>query len=167
MKKLMLILLAIPFLLFSCEETLNELSTIGTFQSTITGDIEKEFDGTAAFVHTITTAAPEGSILAIGLSKLSDQSEIIALGVSNLLADGVNVGTYNLGSSETLFLPSYTVGQESYNLPDPTLTNKIVISSVENTRIKGTFEVNLIEFTSQKTVKIVGTFDALGTTEEE
>lgn len=166
MKKSLLILLAAPFFLLSCQETLDELSSIGTFKSTFTGDVAQQFDGSAAFVHNITTAAPEGSILAIGLSKLSDQSEIIALGVSNLTADGVNVGTYNLGSSETLFLPSYTVGQESH-LPDPTLTNEIVISSVDNTRVKGTFEVNLIEVTSLKKVKIIGTFDALGTTEEE
>ncbi len=166
MKKILPILFALSFLLFSCKETLDELTSIGTFSSTITGDVEKQFDGTAAFVHTITASGTDqGSLLAIVLSKVTDQSEIIGLGITNFLADGVSVGTYNVGNTELIFLPTYQVDQENYSLPDITKTNQVIISSVNDTRVKGSFEINLIEITTQKTVKIIGTFDALGTTE--
>lgn len=171
MKKSILILLAVPFLLFSCKEVLDELASIGTFKSTFTGDVAQQFDGTAVFVHSIKiNTTPNGSSLGIVLSKTSNQDELIALTLTNTSTDGIIAGTYNSDASasgSTLFAPLYSVGQESYSLPDVTLKNQVIISSVGDTIVKGSFEINLIEISSQKTVKIVGTFDALGTTEEE
>ena len=170
MKKSILLLLAIPFLLFSCKDAIEELSSIGTFKSTFTGDVAQQFDGTAAFVHSIkVNTTPNGSSLAIVLSKATNQDELIALTLSNSSTDGITAGTYSydaLGGG-TLFIPFYSNEQESYALPAVTLKNEVIISSVIDSRIKGSFEINLIEITSQKAVKIVGTFDALGTTEEE
>lgn len=171
MKKLVFILLVTPILLFSCQETLDELASIGTFKSTFTGDVAQQFDGTAAFVHSIkVNITPNGSSLGIVLSKASNQDELIALTLTNTSTDGIIAGTYSydaLSGGSTLFVPFYNVDQESYSVPDVTLKNQVIISSVGDTIIKGSFEVNLIEFSSQKTVKIVGTFDALGTTEKE
>lgn len=170
MKKLALLLLITPFILFSCQDALDELSSIGTFQSTFTGDLAQQFDGEAVFVHTITEqATPQGSSLIIALSKASSQDEAIGLSLTDETTVGITAGTYELNSSGsgTIFLPIYTASQVTYGIPDPLKTNKLIISSVENLRVKGSFEVNLIEISSQKSVKIVGTFDALGTTEEE
>jgi len=166
MKKTILLLLALPFFLLSCKDALDDVKSIGTFTSTITGDVEKQFDGTAAFVHTITSSGTDqGSLLPIALSKVTDQSEAIGLGLANFLADGVKEGTYNFGNTELIFLPTYVVDQANYSVPDPTKTNQVIITSLTDVRVKGSFEVNLIELTTQKSVKIVGTFDALGTTE--
>lgn len=170
MKKIALLILVTPLVLFSCQETLDELSTIGTFKSTFTGDVAQQFDGEAAFVHAITEqATPQGSSLIVALSKVSSQDEAIGLSLTNDTVDGITTGTYELNSSGsgTVFIPVYTNDQETYGLPDPLKTNKVTISSVENLRVKGSFEVNLIEITSQKSTKIVGTFDAVGTTENK
>lgn len=171
MKKLALLLLVAPIALFSCQETLDQLASIGTFKSTFTGDVAQQFDGTAVFVHSIKiNTTPNGSSLGIVLSKASNKDELIALTLTNTSTDGVIAGTYNydaIAGGSTLFAPLYNVGQESYSLPNVTLKNQVIISSVGDTIVKGSFEVNLIEISSQKSVKIVGTFDALGTTEEE
>ena len=169
MKKSILLLLALPFLLFSCEDALEELSSIGTFKSSITGTVEHQFDGTAAFVHAINvTDTPIGSTLGIVLSKTTDQSESIALPLYDTETGGIQPGTYNYsigGGSEIQFTPVYTVDNVTYAFPDATKTNRIIISSVGNTQVKGEFELNLMELTTQSAVKITGTFHALGTTE--
>lgn len=170
MKKLILLLLVAPIVLFSCQETLDQLASIGTFKSTFTGDVAQQFDGEAVFVHTITEqATPQGSSLIIALSKASSQDEAIGLSLTNQTTVGITAGTYELNSSGsgTIFLPIYTASQVTYGIPDPLKTNKLIISSVENLRVKGSFEVNLIEATSQKSIKIVGTIDAIGTTENK
>lgn len=171
MKKSLLILLVLPIVLFSCKDALDDLTSIGTFKSTFTGDVEKQFDGTAVFVHSIKiNTTPQGSTIAIVLSKATNQSELIALTLTNSNTDGVVAGTYNydvLGGGTTLFVPAYKTDVDSYILPDVSLTNQIIVSNVGDTSVKGSFEINLIELTSQKTVKIVGTFNALGTTEND
>lgn len=168
MKKSLLILAAIPFLLFSCKDAIEEISTIGTFKSTITGTVEHQFDGTAAFVHTINVNdTPIGSTLGITLST-TDLNELIALPLYDTETSGIQAGTYNYslgGGSEIQFTPVYTVDNVTYSIPDGTKTNRVIISSVGNTQVKGEFELNLIELTTQNAVKITGTFHALGTTQ--
>ena len=139
MKKILPILFALPFLLVSCGDTLEDISSVGTFKSTITGDVDKQFDGTAAFTHIITASGvPQSSVIAIGLSTVSDQSEAIGLGISNFLSDGVIAGTYSFGNTEVIFIPTYVVDQENYS-PDLTKTNQVIITSVTDTRVNGSF----------------------------
>jgi hypothetical protein len=169
MKKIIPILL-LASILFSCKDALEELSTIGTFTSTLTGDVEKQFDGTAAFVHSIkVNTTPNGSSLAVILSKTTNQSEFIALTLSDDSTNGIPAGTFSLAStgSGVLFVPVYVTATENYAFPDVSKTNQVVISSVGDTQVKGTFEVNLIDIDTQKAVKITGTFNALGKTEND
>jgi len=169
MKKILLILFALPFFLSSCEDTLDSITSIATFESAITGDVEKQFDGTAAFVHVINeSTTPNGSILSIALSLATDQSELISLTVSNVTTDGIAAGTYKVGVLDNkghVFLPFYETEAITYNLPVPSAINTITISSVTDLRVKGEFEINVFDVVSNKTVKIVGTFDAAGKTE--
>lgn len=169
MKKSFLILLALPFLLLSCEDALDDIKSIATFESTITGDVEKQFDGNAAFVHSITeSTTPNSSVLTIALSHLTDQSEAIGLSVSNVTADGIVAGTYEvaiLDNKGHVFLPGYITETDNYIVPVPSSVNTVTISSVTDLRVKGSFEINLLDVISNKTVKIVGTFDAAGKTE--
>jgi len=168
MKKINLILLVLPFILFSCDSTDDLLST-GQFDSTFTGSITKEFNGEAAFVHVlVVSSTPKGSSLAIGLSTVANQDENITLTVGESdNTDGIVAGTYILDSNATsgpLFLPSYVNGQEIW-FPNESLTNKIIISSVGNNLVKGSFEINMIKGTSQlDEITIKGTFNAVGTT---
>ncbi len=170
MKKSIILLFAVSVSLFSCKKVVEELEAIGKFTSTISGDVSKQFDGNAAFVHTITVqGTPKGSSLVIGLSLLTDQSETIGLSLLDNSISGISAGTYELNSSGigTTFVPVYTNGQVVYALPDATKTNKITINSVKDLRVEGTFEVNLIEASTQKAIKIAGAFDAVGTTESK
>ena len=168
MKKIYLLLLALPFILFSCDSVDDLLST-GQFDSKITGSITKDFNGEAAFVHAITvTGTPQSSSLAIGLSTVASQSESIVLGITedgNI--DGILAGTYTFNASTTTgpqFLPSYIVDQDIW-YPDPSAVSKVVISSVGESIVKGTFELNLIDALQTDKIKIIGTFNAIGTTE--
>ena len=170
MKKKTLLLFVLPIMLFSCKDAIDELSNIGTFKSTISGDVTEQFDGEAGFVHTLTVdATPKGSSLIIALSKVSDKNTAIGLSLIEDATDGIAVGSYSISSSSsgTAFIPVFTKDNVVYSLPDLTKTNNITISSVENLRVKGSFEVNLIEPTTQKAVKIVGTFDSVGITENK
>lgn len=170
MKKTLFILMLTPLLLFSCKDAIEELSNIGTFTSTITGDVEKQFDGKAGFVHTITAIAiPKGSTLVIALTLVSNQSEAIGLSLISDSSDGIATGSYvtNTSGATAVFVPVYTVDNVTYSLPDLGKINKITVTSVENLRVKGSFEVNLIEPSTQKAVKIVGTFDCAGITENK
>lgn len=169
MKKINLILLALPFLLFSCD-SVDELLSTGQFDSKITGSITKDFNGEAAFAHIITVdGTPQSSSLTIALSTIESQSESIALGLNeegNI--DGIAAGTYNYDAAGSIFFPIYSKDQALW-YPDGSLTNKVVLSSVGGTIVKGTFELNLnddITLQGEK-IKIVGTFSAVGTTKTE
>ncbi len=169
MKKSLVILIIIPVMLFSCKKTLEELSTIGTFTSTISGNVSGQFDGSAAFVHNITAnTTPNGSLLSVALTKASDQTQVITLTLTNSSKTGIVAGTYDydLGSnSDDLFIAAFKNDQETYSVPAQSLISRITLTSVEDLRVKGEFELNLVDLVSNETVKIVGTFDAAGITE--
>ena len=65
-----------------------------------------------------------------------------------------------------MFVPAYTIDNVTYS-SDPTKTNEITISSVLPLIVKGSFVINLVDPISEKTIKIVGEFSAIGTTEEK
>jgi len=167
--KIIIPILLFATVLFSCKDAIEELSTIGTFTSTITGNVEKQFDGQAAFVHIINeSTTPNGSLLTIALSHVTDQSEIISLSISNITTDGIAAGTYKVDIQDNkghVFFPFYETEALTYNLPVPSSVNTITLSSVADFRIKGEFAINVFDVVSNKTVKIVGTFDAAGKTE--
>lgn len=162
MKKIILILLALPLFLFSCDSVDDLLST-GQFDSKITGAITKDFNGQAAFEHKITI---DESSLTIALSTIASQEEAIALAlIEDGNIDGIVAGTYNYDAAGSIFIPLYTKDQGLW-FPDGSLTNKIVISSVGETIVKGTFELNFNDdiLLQGEKIKIVGTFNAVGTT---
>ena len=168
MKKIIPILLALPLFLFSCDSVDDLLST-GQFDSKITGSVTKDFNGEAAFIHKITVdGTPQSSKLTIALSTIESQSESIGFELyeeGNI--DGIVAGTYTsnaAGTTGPVFTPVYLNGQELW-FADGSSTNKIVISSVGGTIVKGTFELNLTDLLGTEKIKIVGTFNAVGTTE--
>lgn len=170
MKKIILILLALPLFLFSCDSVDDLLST-GQFDSKITGSVTKDFNGEAAFVHLITIdGTPQSSSLTIGLSTIESQDESIALDLTEIgNIDGIEAGTYTVdaaGTTGPIFTPLYINGQELW-FADGSLTNRVVISSVGGSIVKGTFELNLTDLLGTEKIKIVGTFNAVGTTETE
>ena len=167
MKKIILILLALPLFLFSCDSVDDLLST-GQFDSKITGSVVKDFNGQAAFVHSFPgDGIQQSSSLLIALSTIESQDESIALDLTEVgNIDGIEAGTYNVdapGTTGPIFTPLYINGQELW-YADGSLTNKVVISSVGESIVKGTFELNLTNLLQTEMIKIVGTFNAVGTT---
>lgn len=170
LKKSTLLVAVLAIALFSCKKVVEEIQSIGTFTSTFTGAISQQFDGKAAFVHTIRkTSTPNGSALVVTLSKENDQSESIILTLSNTATTGIDGGTYTVNASAgstDVFLPVYTnTGSTDLYIVDDRAVNSITLTSVESLRVKGEFELNLITASlTPQTVTIKGSFDAAGTT---
>ena len=165
MKKIILILLALPLFLFSCDSVDDLLST-GQFDSKITGALTKDFNGQAGFVHSFPGDGTQSSSLTIALSTVASQEEGIVLGlIEDGNIDGIEAGTYNYDAAGSIFFPVYSKDQALW-YPDGSLTNKVVISSVGETIVKGTFELNFNDdiLLQGEKIKIVGTFNAVGTT---
>ena len=165
MKKIILILLALPLFLFSCDSVDDLLST-GQFDSKITGALTKDFNGQAGFEHKFNV---DESSLKIILSTIESQSEtIVLLLTEDGNIDGIEAGTYTYdvaGTTGAIFIPAYLNDPDLWR-PDGSLTNKVVISSVGETIVKGTFELNFNDdiLLQGEKIKIVGTFNAVGTT---
>jgi hypothetical protein len=168
MKKIITILLVIPFLFTSCEEALDEINALLTeFDATVSGFVTTSFSGEANFGQILKTSDdPESSILTIYLDNPEDSEEFITLTVSQENnGTGIVAGTYS---------PEATIGDQTvalvyqneiagFVIPDLTKTNELVLSSVENTRVKGSFNLNLLDGLGNA-VAVSGTFNALGTT---
>ncbi|MCF6360655.1 MAG: hypothetical protein L3J29_07825 [Cyclobacteriaceae bacterium] len=168
MRKAQLLLILISVSFMSCKEAIEELNSVGKFTSTITGSVDKEFNGQAVFVHgMITSSTPQTSSLVIVLSQDANSDEVITLSLTKEGATGIAKGTYlyDISGTGTLFIPSYTNGNGLYSIPVPAEANTITITDVQDLIIKGNFEINLMDVTTNNTVKIAGTFDALGKTE--
>lgn len=168
MKKIITILLAIPLLFSSCEEALEELNPLSSeFSATVTGFVSTSFSGEANFGQILNTSDdPVSSTLAIYLENPEDSEELITLTVSQENNEtGIVAGTYSpeANAGDQIVLLWYENATTSFVFPDLTKTNELVISSVENTRVKGTFNLNLID-ASGNAVAVSGTFNALGTT---
>ena len=109
---------------------------------------------------------PNGSQIAIILENSENSKENIILGI--ILAntgDGVPVGTYNaeLANQEVLVSLWYDDGNGAYIIPDYDKTNQIILTSVEGTKIKGSYTFN-VEGALGGAVSVTGSFDALGIT---
>ena len=170
LKKSTLVVAVLALTLFSCKKAVEEIQSIGTFTSTFTGAISQQFDGKAAFVHTIRkNSTPNGSGLVITLTKENDQSESIVLTLSNTGTTGIEAGTYTVNANPgttDVFLPVYTnTGSPDLYIVDDRASNSITLTSVESLRVKGEFELNLVTASlTPKNVTIKGSFDAAGTT---
>jgi hypothetical protein len=173
MKKSYLLLLVLPFILSSCDVTLEDLASAGTFDAAISGtSVNKSWDGTAAFAQVISTSSgAEGSILGIDLSNSSDPDDKITLTITDLgNITGIETGTYNYeipgtGSSSIILSLIYETKDNLYSFPIVGLKNQIIITKTTDLRMEGSFEVNLTDdVLGTNSVKITGTFDAIGAT---
>jgi hypothetical protein len=143
------------------------------FNAAISGtSVNKTWDGSAAFAQVIsTTSGSEGSILGIDLSNTNDPDDKIILSISDLgNVTGIEAGTYNYevsgtSSSNIVLSLSYETTGNSYFLPLAGQKNQIIISKTTDLRMEGSFEVNLTDdVIGTNSVKITGTFDAIGGT---
>lgn len=171
MKKLKLLLFALPIFLFSCggdeADIIQALSS--SFSATVSGAVTASFDGEADFVHGIVNSQPEGqngSVISIGLENKNDSKEDIFLSVFQLEnTTGITEGTYNYEqlSTSLIIQATYSNGDESGIFPVVGKTNQIIFTSIADTKIKGSYNFTLTDpFGSEITIS--GTFDALGVT---
>ena len=176
MKKLNLIYLLLPIVLFSCGGDADEdplpLPTDSSFTASVSGDVTSSFDGEAEFVHAIIKSQPNsnGSGLTIGLENKNNLGEFIALSVYELgNTTGIKEGTYNyvLLSTSNLVQGFYTNEDTDafYLFSVEGTTNQIIITSVTDTRVKGSYNFTIGGLASiGGEITMTGTFDALGVT---
>lgn len=155
-------------LFVGCEDLLNEIeNALSNFSATVSGDVSSTFSGDANFAHVIVeSTSPQASGITIELENSENPDEIIYVGVTianNI--DGVPTGTYNydINNQDQLLTLNYNTTDNSYIFPDPAKTNQIILTSVENTKVKGSFTFNLTDVLGG-TVSGTGTFDAIGIT---
>ena len=167
MKKLLLFSFAL-LAFMACD--LNKLAddiqdSLSSFDASVSGDVTSSFSGSAEFVNSyVQSQNPQGSNLLVNMDNSSDPDESLALtivltGVQN----GVPTGTYtyDLNNPDVLITAAYTLNSDSFTVPDPTATNQIVITKVENTRVEGTFNLTLASLAGGK-VTVTGSFKAIG-----
>ena len=171
MKKLLLSLF-ILFTLSSCGDLLDDIEEAisSSFSATVSGDVNSSFSGEANFVHIkLESQTPQSSGLVVELENAENADEVINLTV-NITgnADGVPAGTYNydINNTDVIIGIVYDDGQNGYIYPDLTKTNQIILTSVEGTKVKGSFTFNIANSVSLNSefITVSGTFDALGIT---
>ena len=175
MKKLNLIYLLLPIVLFSCGGGADEdplpLPTDSSFTASVSGDVTSSFNGEAEFVHGIIKSQPagqNGSNLIIGLENKNNLGEFIALSVFEIdNTTGIKEGTYNYVplSTSNLVQGIYTNEDTDafYLLPVEGTTNQIIITSITDTRVKGSYNFTISGILGGE-ITMTGTFDALGVT---
>ena len=168
MKKLLLIVLA-AFVFTACDQLANELeNALSSFSATVSGDASSTFSGTAEFVHIKGQSTdPQTSSFTTVLENSENSEEYITLGVTiSGSGDGVPEGTYTASIDNTdvvvyLWYENETSGY-SYSIYDE--TNQIILTSVEGTKIKGSFNFTLTDAIQSGEVTVSGSFDAVGVT---
>lgn len=170
MKKLLLLpLLLLVFMACDLDKIVEEIEdSITNFDATVTGDVSTSFTGGAEFVNaSVESQTPMASNLVVYLENENDPDEIITLNI--ILADvtgGVPAGTYeyDINNEDVLVTGNYSTADALFFVPDPTKTNEIILSKVENTSVEGSFNLTVTDVLGGS-VTISGTFKAIGITE--
>lgn len=138
----------------------------GSFTVTISGDISRQFSGSAVFAIN-KEQGEEGFALALAAGE--DNEETLML-VSFFLVTGTppGKGTYVIGESatETIFHSWYNATGE-YNEMFFAESGSITVNSSSNTRFAGSFQYTAKgwisgDYETEKEVNITGNFDAVG-----
>lgn len=156
-----ILLLAVAFF-FGCDDDLNGPEGEGSFTVTITGDISREFSGTAIFA-TNRDEDEEGFILML----TSDEEEVARIILFELEVNTIpGKGTHPIDNypDETTFYAWYGA-IEHHEVFDSESGSMTVITSSDK-RFDGSFQYNAVgwaegDFETERKVNIKGNFEAV------
>ncbi len=172
---------AYPFLfilsifLFSCNDDEGmDPEVKGTATFTVSGEISQSLDyEEVEFSYTISSVSG-GEISSFALYIGNYPATETALSIT-LVDQGNSSGfdekvyTYEeLTSASTSgavsgFLSTYVTENDAYSInPKADVVNKITFTSIADSKIKGTFEINLENNVSGEQISLTGTFEAVG-----
>jgi len=164
-----LLLFALPILLWSCEEALDSINPLSSeFSATISGSVSTGFSGTSNFIHVkVQSQNPPGSNLTVNMENKDNENELISLGIiESNNGDGIKPGTYDYDpdfAGDLMVTFGYYNDQGAFLYVNPDATNRVIITSVEGTRIKGSFSFTAKD-AFEAEVSVTGSFDATGIT---
>lgn len=166
MKKILL-LSSILLVFTACDELIEEISdALSSFNVTVTGNVTSSFSGEATFVQIINSAqTPASSNIVIDLKNPDDDEESVILWINSLSADGLLPGTYIYDENETEYsiTTAYNTATTGYIYPVDGKITQIILSRVEDTRVQGSFTLNVADPLGEE-VEVKGTFNAVGVT---
>lgn len=172
MKIKILYLLSLIALLYSCGGNPDAVipdETVGKSTIVITGAISATLEYKAEFIGTISTAGDGISGYTINLGNTGQTESALVFTLDELgNKQGFAPGTFNYTNdpNTTLaFWGIYTDANDTWTInPTASLTNKIVLNTITDTKVTGEFELNLESSTGGDKIKLVGTFEAVGET---
>jgi len=172
MKKLLLLsFVLLAFTACNLEDIVDEIEdSLSSFDATVSGDVTSSFSGNATFINSsVESQSPNSSTLFVYLTNGNDPDEEVQLSITLAnVTGGVQAGTYqfDVNSTDAVVYTFYYNANSAFIYPDPTATNQIVLSKVENSRIEGTYNFTLTNnVTGGDKVTVTGSFKAIGTFE--
>jgi hypothetical protein len=172
MKKLNLLILALPIFLLSCggdpADTIVPDEPVGSSTTVITGAISATLEYEAEFLHSITTVDAGFSGLTLGFGNIGQtESAVIITLLEFGNNQGFSMGTYNFNNdpnAQLILTSLYIDDVNSYTInPTDNITNKLILTKIEDNKLTGTFEFNLESPDGDK-IKLTGSFEAIGET---
>ena len=172
MKAKILVLVTLNFMLFSCGTNPEEIiptEPVGKSAIVITGTIATTLDYEAEFLHSISTVDTGFTGLTLNMGNIGHTESAVIFRLTEFgNKQGFVPGTYNYTNdpeAQLIFIGYYADKDDIYNINgDAVAINKLVIKTVEETKITGEFELNLEAGNNGDKIKLVGTFEAVGET---
>ena len=174
MKNLQLLALLSILFFSACstvdDEVIEDAFLDGNFEATLSGDISKNFNGEATFVHAILTTKSEfenGSSLAISLMNEDDEDELITILVGQIGdLNGIDKGTYNVNldaedGDPLVNIGAFLTGSSGIFVNE---SGSVTLTKIGGNTVEGTFTAQLTNFNGT-TTKVSGEFTAKGITE--
>lgn len=174
MKIKILALLCLSVILTSCGDGSEDIlpdDTVGKSTTVITGAISTTLEYEAEFTHTILSSV--GTTMSMNFGNSGQTESVVIFSLIDLNKQGFTSGTYNYtGPTSDPDLTSYFSGYYLDNITNAAYfindnanaVNKITIKTITDTKITGEYELNLEKDYDGDKVKLVGTFEAVGTT---
>ncbi len=148
---------------FGCDDNSTGPGDAGSFTVKITGDVNREFSGSAVFV--ITTQPEEGFSLALVSGDEREESALMVTFLFGTASPGKGTHPISEDASQTSFASWYTSSEhQEYFFAE---SGSMTVTTATDKRFAGSFQYTATGWTgddyeTDKEVTISGDFDAVG-----